>query len=153
MAFVFVFRTHWRPRTWLVALLSAVDHPNLPAFHDAFVALENCSVSKHTSLMMVTELCSGGSLGDRLGKSPAPSWATRIEFGLGLSSAVAYLHARNIIHRDIKVGSQVALISMRTRMCSLAYTRNQPWCADLVRLNPFAARERVDRLGRLRAPL
>jgi serine/threonine protein kinase len=73
-----------------IALLRALDHPNIVR------AIETFEYRKRIYIVM--ELCSGGDLYSR---EPY----TEIEAARILSSilsAVAYMHSRNVVHRDLK---------------------------------------------------
>lgn len=84
-----------------VDLLSEVEHPHIIKLYDAF--------EEETKLHLVTELCTGGELYDRVvEKSLSPEQhfseydAARIL--RNILDAIAYCHdEKNICHRDLKV--------------------------------------------------
>lgn len=76
---------------------SKLCHPNVVAFHRAF--------SFGESTYVVLELCSSGSLADMLRKRKNLTMPEIRRFTIQISGAVKYLHARNIVHRDLKTGN------------------------------------------------
>jgi serine/threonine-protein kinase len=88
-----------------IRLQARLDHPNIAAIHNAFWAGED--------LVLVMELIEGCSLRRLLeaGRIPLPA---AIDYACQALSALAYAHARGVIHRDVSpsnmmVGSDGAL--------------------------------------------
>jgi serine/threonine protein kinase len=73
--------------------MAAVTHPSLALIFGA--------ETWHGTPMLVLELLEGGSLAERLARSPLPIPAA-LELGIALAGAVAELHRAGILHRDIK---------------------------------------------------
>ena len=74
---------------------SACRHPNVVQF------IGLCK--DKTDIYIVTEYIDGGSVWKLLkNKSKQLSWLARVNLALDVSKALAYLHSRNIIHRDLK---------------------------------------------------
>ncbi|KAL2914203.1 hypothetical protein HK105_206298 [Polyrhizophydium stewartii] len=81
-----------------VRLLRACKHPNLLPYYGAFVDA-GC-------IMIITELCAAGSLADALKLTPDPFDDAEIAFVLWSAlEGLAYLHERNIVHRDLKAAN------------------------------------------------
>ncbi|KAG9515948.1 Pkinase-domain-containing protein, partial [Aureobasidium melanogenum] len=76
---------------------SKLSHPNIVGFHRAF--------SFGESTYVVLELCSSGSLADMLKRRKNITMPEIRRFIIQVSGAVKYLHARNIVHRDLKTGN------------------------------------------------
>ena len=83
-----------------IAILKAVDHPNIVKLYEV----------KETSscYFLVTEFCNGGSLSDCLEnyqeKHNKPFPEEVVQFLMKqIVSALAYLHKKTILHRDIKL--------------------------------------------------
>lgn len=72
-------------------------HPNIVEFHRAFTFKE--------STYVVLELCSNGSVMDMVRKRRCLSLPEVRRLTIQLCGAVKYMHARNVIHRDLKMGN------------------------------------------------
>ncbi|KAL9598906.1 MAG: hypothetical protein Q9219_004171 [cf. Caloplaca sp. 3 TL-2023] len=72
-------------------------HPNIVEFHKAFTFKENTYV--------VLELCPNGSIQDMVRARKGISLPEVRRFVVQLCAAVKYMHARNVIHRDLKMGN------------------------------------------------
>ncbi|KAJ0237576.1 LEAF RUST 10 DISEASE-RESISTANCE LOCUS RECEPTOR-LIKE PROTEIN KINASE-like 1.2 [Hirschfeldia incana] len=82
-----------------VEILTGLRHPNL-------VTLFGCSSKQSRDLLLVYEYVANGTLADHLhGPHANPSslpWSTRLKIAVETASALKYLHASEIIHRDVK---------------------------------------------------
>ena len=82
-----------------MAILKTVSHPNLLRFIGA------CREGKH--VYIVTELLEA-NLEEVLDRKDVPlGWRLRVEIAHECASALAYLHERKLIHRDIKTANVV----------------------------------------------
>ena len=72
-------------------------HPNIVEFHRAFTFEDNTYI--------VLELCPNGSLKDMVQNRRCLSLPEVRRYGIQLCGAIKYLHARGVIHRDLKMGN------------------------------------------------
>ena len=72
-------------------------HPNIVEFHRAFTFKE--------STYVVLELCSNGSIMDMVKKRRCLTLPEVRRYTVQLCGAIKYMHARNVIHRDLKMGN------------------------------------------------
>lgn len=75
-------------------ILANLHHPNIAAVWDYFEEGQ-----KH---YLVEEFLDGGSLNDQT--QPMSEWEA-VEVGVDVAKALAYLHERNIVYRDLKPGN------------------------------------------------
>ncbi|KAL9102926.1 MAG: hypothetical protein Q9163_001986 [Psora crenata] len=72
-------------------------HPNIVEFHRAFTFRE--------STYVVLEMCSNGSVMDMVRKRKSLTLPEVRRLTVQLCGAIKYMHARNVIHRDLKMGN------------------------------------------------
>lgn len=72
----------------------ALQHPNVVTVHDV--------IERDSGPLLVQEFLPGGSLGDRLARDGPLSAADGDRVAEELLSALAAVHARGIVHRDVK---------------------------------------------------
>ncbi len=72
-------------------------HPNIVEFHRAFTYKQ--------STYLVLELCSNGSVMDMVKERKCLSLPEVRRLTIQLCGAVKYMHTRNVIHRDLKMGN------------------------------------------------
>ncbi|KAL8988450.1 MAG: hypothetical protein Q9177_002483 [Variospora cf. flavescens] len=72
-------------------------HPNIVEFHKAFTFKENTYV--------VLELCPNGTIQEMVRARKGISLPEVRRFVIQLCGAIKYMHTRNVIHRDLKMGN------------------------------------------------
>jgi len=80
-----------------IKIMCALDHPNIVCLEEVYEG--------DSELYLTQELCKGGDLFDRLDEQPDYHYseAECARLVKQISSAVAYLHAKGVIHRDLKL--------------------------------------------------
>ncbi|XP_076902106.1 LEAF RUST 10 DISEASE-RESISTANCE LOCUS RECEPTOR-LIKE PROTEIN KINASE-like 1.1 [Bidens hawaiensis] len=85
-----------------VEILTKLKHPNL-------VVLYGCTSRQSRELLLVYEYIPNGTVADHLhGEQANPSlltWPIRMNIAIETASALVYLHASEIIHRDVKTSN------------------------------------------------
>ena len=74
-----------------------MHHPNIVEFHRAFTYKD--------STYLVLELCPNGSIMDMIKRRGCLSLPEVRRFTIQLCGAIKYMHTRNVIHRDLKLGN------------------------------------------------
>ncbi|KAH1089892.1 hypothetical protein J1N35_017149 [Gossypium stocksii] len=85
-----------------VDILTRLRHPNL-------VSLYGCTSRHSRELLLVYEYVENGTVADHLhgecAKPGALPWHIRLDIAIETASALKYLHASDIIHRDVKTNN------------------------------------------------
>ena len=81
--------------------LAALHHPGLVTVFDAGTVHEAGTAEELAEPYLVMELVNGPNLGQRLSSGPL-SQVESAQLGTELAATLAYVHARNVIHRDVK---------------------------------------------------
>ncbi|XP_065637308.1 LEAF RUST 10 DISEASE-RESISTANCE LOCUS RECEPTOR-LIKE PROTEIN KINASE-like 1.2 isoform X1 [Quercus suber] len=85
-----------------VKILTRLHHKNL-------VSLYGCTSRHSRELLLVYEFVPNGTVADHIhGDRATPGslkWATRLSIAIETASALTYLHASDIIHRDVKTNN------------------------------------------------
>jgi serine/threonine protein kinase len=79
-------------------LLAGLNHPGLVAVYDAGT---DASVADHPRPFLVMELVQGATLAHRLEQGPIPADRAAL-LGADLAVALAHVHGRGVVHRDVK---------------------------------------------------
>lgn len=77
-----------------ISILKSLDHPHIIKFVDLY--------EDRSRLFLVTELCRGGELFDRIAERVRYSEKGAFEIARQLFIAVSYMHSKNVAHLDLK---------------------------------------------------
>ena len=80
-----------------ITLLSKINHPNCVRLMGFYKEVNNDS-----KLFIVTEFIQGGDLRTVLKSNGDLPWKYRIQLAINICSGMAHLHAKNVVHRDLK---------------------------------------------------
>ncbi|XP_020540202.1 LEAF RUST 10 DISEASE-RESISTANCE LOCUS RECEPTOR-LIKE PROTEIN KINASE-like 1.1 [Jatropha curcas] len=85
-----------------IEILTRLHHKNL-------VSLYGCTSRHSRELVLVYEYISNGTVSDHLhgdqAKSSPLNWTVRMRIAIETASALVYLHASDVIHRDVKTNN------------------------------------------------
>eukprot|EP01103_Thecamoeba_quadrilineata_P019864 TRINITY_DN8252_c0_g1_i1.p1 TRINITY_DN8252_c0_g1~~TRINITY_DN8252_c0_g1_i1.p1 ORF type:complete len:519 (+),score=105.47 TRINITY_DN8252_c0_g1_i1:39-1595(+) len=95
--------------------VSRFSHPNLVGF----IGVADVS----DFVYLVTEFVSGGNLRTRLKSNEDISWRTRIKASSDAAKGLAYLHAKGVIHRDIKSKNCLVDENWKVKVCDFGFAR------------------------------
>ncbi|CAI5741681.1 unnamed protein product [Hyaloperonospora brassicae] len=101
-----------------IKLTASLDHPNIVRFIGvSWSSLEN--------LAMVEEYLSRGDLQNYLQRhGDLMTWACdKIDMAIGVARAIAYLHGRRVIHRDIKARNVLLTKRLRPKLIDFGTSR------------------------------
>lgn len=92
-----------------------LHHPHITQLYEV--------IATESNIWLVTELCSGGELFDYLAeKGRLSEEETRVIFGQ-LCLAVAYVHSKGIVHRDLKLENVLLDERCRVKLGDFGFTR------------------------------
>jgi serine/threonine protein kinase len=100
-----------------IAALKSLNHHNLVQFFGLF--------SLHNEMYIVTEYIPGGTVRSNIAKEKGEiSWAARIKMANDVASGIAFLHSKNIIHRDIKSENLLLAEGWDVKLCDFGLARS-----------------------------
>ncbi len=109
------------PKAMSAALTREIHHHR--QLHHPHVTQLYEVIATESSIWLVTELCSGGELFDYLAeKGRLSEDEARILFGQ-LCLAVAYVHGKGIVHRDLKLENVLLDEKCRVKLGDFGFTR------------------------------
>ncbi|RAL41506.1 hypothetical protein DM860_010300 [Cuscuta australis] len=116
-----------------IEILHRLSHKNL-------VRLYGCTSRHSRELILVYEYIPNGTIADHLHGEAAGvgrlSWATRLNIAVETASALAYLHASEVIHRDVKTNNILLDDGFRVKVADFGLSRLFPTHATHVSTAP-----------------
>lgn len=119
-----------------VSMLTRMRHENL-------VQLYGCTSPQTRELLLVQEYVPNGTVSSRLHKHKFP-WSTRLSVALQTASALAYLHASNVIHRDVNTSNILLDKSLNAKVADFGLSRLVPHDATHVTTDPAGTLGYID---------
>ncbi|KAG9131270.1 hypothetical protein Leryth_006115 [Lithospermum erythrorhizon] len=124
-----------------IEILTRLHHQNL-------VTLYGCTSYRCQELLLVYEYISNGTVADHLhGEQARPgslSWTTRLDIAIETASALTYLHAIDVIHRDVKTNNILLDEYFRVKVADFGLSRLFPSNATHVSTAPQGTPGYVD---------
>ncbi|XP_022025364.1 LEAF RUST 10 DISEASE-RESISTANCE LOCUS RECEPTOR-LIKE PROTEIN KINASE-like 1.2 isoform X4 [Helianthus annuus] len=106
-----------------VGILAHLRHRNL-------VSLYGCTTHHSRELLLVYEYISNGTVADHLhGEKSSPGslkWTTRMSIAVETASALVYLHASDVVHRDVKTNNILLDNSFTVKVADFGLSRLFP---------------------------
>merc|ERR1712137_777525 len=99
-----------------MCLLKTMRHPSIVQYMGMSKTEDN--------IFIVTEYVNGGDLYDKLRDSSVNiSWKIRVRLAVETCQAVAYLHSRQVVHRDLKSQNLLVDDTWKVKICDFGFAR------------------------------
>eukprot|EP00257_Ricinus_communis_P015359 XP_015573248.1 LEAF RUST 10 DISEASE-RESISTANCE LOCUS RECEPTOR-LIKE PROTEIN KINASE-like 1.4 isoform X4 [Ricinus communis] len=106
-----------------IEILTRLRHKNL-------VTLYGCTSKRSRELVLVYEYIPNGTLADHIhgnrSKSGLLTWKVRLSIAIETADALAYLHASDVIHRDVKTNNILLDNNFRVKVADFGLSRLFP---------------------------
>ncbi|KAG5227186.1 LEAF RUST DISEASE-RESISTANCE LOCUS RECEPTOR PROTEIN KINASE [Salix suchowensis] len=106
-----------------IEILARIRHPNL-------VRLHGCTSRHSRELLLVYEYIPNGTVADHLhgrqSSSGLLTWPVRLSIAIETASALAHLHASEVIHRDVKTNNILLDNDFRVKVADFGLSRLFP---------------------------
>ncbi|XAR72318.1 Non-specific serine/threonine protein kinase [Bertholletia excelsa] len=124
-----------------IQILSQLRHPNL-------VSLYGCTSRQSQELLLVYEYIPNGTVADHLhgdrANSGSLTWPIRMNIAIETASALAYLHASQVIHLDVKTTNLLLDHDFSVKVADFGLARLFPFNASHVSTAPQGTPGYVD---------
>ena len=112
--------------------------------HENLVQLYGCTSPQADELLLVQEYTPNGTIAHLLCGTGTLPWSDRLNIAIQTARALAYLHAFNIIHRDVKTSNILLDTSLNAKVADLGLSRLVPHGVTHVSTDPAGTPGYVD---------
>ncbi|BGP27557.1 LIM domain kinase 1 [Rhodotorula toruloides] len=111
-----------------ISLMQQARHPNVVQYLGLCLAPPSVSnTSPRPRILIVSEYLPRGNLRQFiLNRSLPLPWRLRVSFAIDIARSIAYLHARNAMHRDLKGENLLVTSNERLKICDFGLARVAP---------------------------
>lgn len=100
-----------------IETMSRISHENVIAIKDSAKLRDNQGLH----IMILTEYCSGGNLNERLTRSSSEE--LNFKWIRQTAGALAFLHSRNVVHRDLKADNVLLTVKEEAKLADFGLAR------------------------------
>ncbi|BGP03374.1 hypothetical protein JCM10021v2_007105 [Rhodotorula toruloides] len=111
-----------------ISLMQQARHPNVVQYLGLCLAPPaDSSSSPRPRILIISEFLPRGNLRQFILDRSFPfPWRLRVSFAIDIARAIAYLHARNAMHRDLKGENLLVTSNERLKICDFGLARVAP---------------------------